>query len=580
MGKFKLKESEIAANIKNLQKYMKEHDLDMFYISSFDQFLNEYVPMSDCHRYYFTGFSGSVADALVPKSGKVKVYVDGRYHEQADLECSAKYVDVVKVEQGVRLLDALKQDLNKIKPRNIAHEADRTTLSFFKYLSENFEVETLMAQELDDVVGFADKAPLNPVEYLTPKLAGSSVEDKLKRIFADFDGGYFVTAIDSLSWVTNCRGYHLPNLSSFLGRGLITKNKIYVFVDEQVAHNCTHNKVEFIQCSAEKMKAKLKEIQAKISLTELRIDENTLNSLDFLLLKDVFGEVIMKSHPGGLIPFQSVKTKGELDVIRGSFKRSDKAIFNTLKWVKKNLKNKKKISELDLYNQTTKEYQKQGAVEQSFGTISGVGANGSIIHYSDPKANVIIKEKDMVLLDSGGYFESGFATDTTRTFMAGSSEGSDKHKEIYTLVLKGTLNLQNAIFKEGTLGGGLDAICRQPLYQAGYDYAHGTGHGVGVHVHEDGVRIGPGNSAPMKAGQVVSIEPGIYIPGFGGVRIENIGIVEKDPDLKGFLRFESLVYIGYEPLLIDKSMLNDQELHWLEEYEGECSKRGTSFRTA
>ena len=132
----------------------------------------------------------------------------------------------------------------------------------------------------------------------------------------------------------------------------------------------------------------------------------------------------------------------------------------------------------------------------------------------------------------------------------------------------------------GTLGGGLDAICRQPLYQAGYDYAHGTGHGVGVHVHEDGVRIGPGNSAPMKAGQVVSIEPGIYIPGFGGVRIENIGIVEKDPELKGFLRFESLVYIGYEPLLIDKSMLNDQELHWLEEYEGECSKRGTSFRSA
>src|SRR5690606_28666349 len=115
-----------------------------------------------------------------------------------------------------------------------------------------------------------------------------------------------------------------------------------------------------------------------------------------------------------------------------------------------------------------------------------------------------------------------------------------EYKKIYTLVLKGLLACQNAIFLEGTKGNVLDGICRAPLMKHGYNYAHGTGHGVGVHVHEDGVRISMISNLPMKAGQVVSIEPGIYIPGFAGVRLENIAIVEKHPEFAGYLRFQSL----------------------------------------
>ena len=161
--------------------------------------------------------------------------------------------------------------------------------------------------------------------------------------------------------------------------------------------------------------------------------------------------------------------------------------------------------------------------------------------------------------------------------MASTDEGSAKHKEIYTLVLKGVLNLQNAVFKEGSTGAALDMLARQPLYQAGYDFAHGTGHGVGVHVHEGGVRISPASNIPMKEGQVVSIEPGIYIPGFGGVRIENIATVIKHPTHEGFLSFECLVYIGFEPLLINFELLNSQEKIWLQDYEAICKTRDTSF---
>jgi Xaa-Pro aminopeptidase len=266
--------------------------------------------------------------------------------------------------------------------------------------------------------------------------------------------------------------------------------------------------------------------------------------------------------------------------MEASFKRSDKAIFNTIKWVKDSIKASKRITELDLYHETSKKYDEQGSRDQSFNTIAGVGPNGSIIHYGNPSDQVLIKSDDMILLDSGGYFDGGFATDTTRTFFAGSaSDKADPKKiEIYTLVLKGLLACQNAIFPEGTKGIVLDGLARAPLRKKGYDYAHGTGHGIGIHVHEPGVRISSISNVPMKAGQAVSIEPGIYLPGFGGVRLENIVYVEKHPDYPGMLRFKTFVYIGFDPALVDMKLLNDEEKALLEDYEAECLKRGTSLR--
>jgi Xaa-Pro aminopeptidase len=250
-----------------------------------------------------------------------------------------------------------------------------------------------------------------------------------------------------------------------------------------------------------------------------------------------------------------------------------------MKWAKDSIKAGKRITELDLYNETSKKYKEQGAVDQSFNTIAGVGPNGSIIHYGNPSDEVVIKDNDMILLDSGGYFDGGWATDTTRTFFADASKKPDpKMIEMYTLTLKGTLAVQSAVFPEGTKGMVLDGLARNAMRKKGYDYNHGTGHGVGIHVHEPGVRISSISNVPMKAGQVVSIEPGIYVPGFGGVRIENIAWVEKHPKYPNMLHFVPLVYIGFEPALIDMNMLSDEEKAVLNEYEAECSKRGNSLR--
>jgi Xaa-Pro aminopeptidase len=578
MGKYKLEQSEIAKNINAIQDFMAKEDLQAFYISSFDAFLNEYVPMQDCPRFYLTGFTGSVAEVLVLKGERIKLYVDGRYHEQADLEVDASKVEVVKVPQNMGLAGSLIEDVKELAPKNIAIESTRTSLRMYQELEKLSDVKSYQ-DKIESIITFHNESKFQPIKHLKRELRGSDTSEKLKRIGLNKEEAYYVTAIDSVAWITNCRGYHLPHQSSFLSKALVCQDKVYLFKDASIDLDSSvkdNSAIEFYD--VKEMPVKLNELASHYKLNKVNIQSAMLNASDYQILLDIFGKDKLNLNEDGLIPWQSIKEEAELKAIKDSFTRSNKAVFNTIKWVKQKLADGISISERDIYNATAKMYQAEGAVEQSFNTISGAGANGSIIHYGDPKESRLINKDDMILLDSGGYYEAGFATDKTRTFMASDIAGTEKHKEIYTLVLKGTLGLQNAIFPEGTTGAHIDAMARMPMYRHGYDFAHGTGHGVGIHVHEPGVRISSKSTVPMKAGQVVSIEPGIYIPGFGGVRLENIAYVEKHPDFEGFLRFKNLVYIGFEPLLIDESLLSEQEKIWLEDYENACKERGTSFR--
>ncbi|MBY0412512.1 MAG: M24 family metallopeptidase, partial [Bdellovibrionales bacterium] len=168
-------------------------------------------------------------------------------------------------------------------------------------------------------------------------------------------------------------------------------------------------------------------------------------------------------------------------------------------------------------------------------------------------------------------------TDTTRSFLSGGT-ASTRQKEIYTLVLKSILATQNAVFPENTWGSVVDGVARQPIFRSGLNYNHGTGHGVGINVHEGGYRLSTTSSTPLKENTVGSIEPGIYIPGFGGVRLENVAVVERHHEHKNMLRFRTMVYVGFDHDLIDFDMLSEEEQTWLDEYEKECARRGRSFK--
>jgi Xaa-Pro aminopeptidase len=582
---FDLSNQTIKSNIQKLKKLMTEKGLDAMYVSSFDPFLNEYVPLSDNHRFYITGFTGSMAEVLVPVDGKVRLYVDGRYHEQADLEVDASEVEVMKIGSDSSTTEELVKDVKKLGIKKLGYEADRTALGYLKRLANSApDTVGLESGELAKYISFETLPALKEIQLVPREWRGRDTLEKTRQIFKNEKEAMYLTALDSIAWITNCRGYHLPFLSSFYAKALVTKEKVYVFITPEtpVAEKTKKEAgLEFIVLPFATLQKELDRLQNTLHLNEIWFDPSMLNAQDFGMLVKVFGTDRLKEKTGGLYEYQSIKEPVEIQQVEASFKKSDKAIYNTIKWAKDSIKNGKRITELDLYHETSKKYKEQGAHEQSFNTIAGVGPNGSIIHYGNPSDEVVIKDTDMILLDSGGYFNGGWATDTTRTFFADASKKPDpKMMEMYTLTLKGTLAVQSAVFPEGTKGMVLDGLARAAMRKKGYDYNHGTGHGVGIHVHEPGVRISSISTVPMKAGQVVSIEPGIYVPGFAGVRLENIAYVVKHPTYPGMLQFVPLVYIGFEPALIDMNLLNSEEKTLLDEYEAECSRRGTSFRAS
>jgi Xaa-Pro aminopeptidase len=572
-----LSKNQIKENLESLKAYLVANNIDAAYISSFDPYLSEYVPMENCLRHYITGFTGSVANVLVHQEGKADLYVDGRYWEQADSEVDLDQINVRKV--SAVMGDVLK-DIKEKRLQSVAYVDSRTPYKFLCKIKEISNPIKIYEGQVQRIFPVLEQAKLGEISYVDAKYAGKLPSEKIDMILDDASQAYYVTALDSIAWLTNCRGYHLPNLSSFISRAFLTKNKIYVFINEGVAVSPDAkniDRVEFIETKGDELINQFQRVAKENNIEKVFIDTGLLNCADYDVLKEVFDKKLTKRE-GGLVPYQSIKDETELNSMIESFNKSNKAIFNTIKWTKEAVTNGEKVSEMDLYNQTSTQYDKLGNIEQSFGTISGVGANGSIIHYSDPKSDVFIGKDDMCLLDSGGYFEAGFATDTTRTFL-GSDSGtaSEQHKKMYTLVLKGLIAIESAVFPKGVEGKILDAFARGPLRKYGWDYLHGTGHGVGVHVHEGGVRISSISSIPMKENQVVSVEPGVYFPGIGGVRLENIVIVEKHPEYEGFLRFQNMVYIGYDYGLIDMSLLNSEEIIYLDAYEEECKKRGTSF---
>lgn len=579
---FTLSNQTIKTNIQKLKKVMTDRGLDAMYISSFDPFLNEYVPLEDNHRFYITGFTGSMAEVLVLADGKVRLYVDGRYHEQADLEVDASEIEVVKIGPDSSTTEELVQDVKKMGIRKLGYESDRTTLGYLKRLSKA-AVETIGLEggDLAREIAFEHLPAFKEIKLIQREWRGRDSLEKTRSIFSNDKQAMYLTALDSIAWITNCRGYHLPHLSVFCAKALVTKEKVYIFVTPETPVSDKAKKeigLEFISLPFATLAKELDRLQNTLHLNEVWFDPGMLNSADFGMLVNIFGTDRLKEKAGGFYDYQSIKEPVELGQIEKSFRKSDKAIFNTIKWVKDSIKAGKRITELDLYKETTVKYQAEGAGEQSFNTIAGAGPNGSIIHYGNPSDEVVIKDTDMVLLDSGGYFDGGWATDTTRTFFTSSKTPDPKMMEMYTLTLKGTLAVQSAVFPEGTKGMVLDGLARNAMRKKGYDYSHGTGHGVGINVHEPGVRISTISTLPMKPGQVVSIEPGIYVPGFGGVRLENIASVQKHPQFPNMLHFVPLVYIGFEPALIDMNLLNSEEKVILDEYEAECSRRGTSFR--
>ncbi|MEI8346148.1 MAG: M24 family metallopeptidase [Pseudomonadota bacterium] len=578
---FILSTQDIINNLESLRQFMSRVKVDLFYISSFDPYLNEYTPLSNSHRYYFSGFTGSTSEMLIPVEGKALLFVDGRYHEQADLEVDHEYIEVRKCPQTIPPTMAMMEELIKQKENKVLTlgiEGDRCARGLELQFLAQHNVKFFDRQELASVVSFKGYQSDHPIYAVNDSLCGQTPRQKMEGLLKPGEA-FYVSALDSIAWASNCRGFQLPWQSTFMARAIGLVDHLYVFVEPGAVFDPSANQKDGVifECiSYGELESRWQELGRENNIKKISYDPDMINGADFRLLERIFKERLVECK-GGITLCHSVKNKKEIQVMTKDYNKANLAIYKTLSWVKDEMRKKKRITERDVYQKTTECFKKTGAVEQSFNTISAVGAHSSIMHFSKPEENLVIKPGTFVLLDCGGLYQTGMATDTTRTILAPGKKAISLQKEIYTLVLKGLLQAQNAIFTETTRGSDIDALARAAMFKKGYNYNHGTGHGIGINVHEGGIRLSPQSNTILRVGQTLSIEPGIYIPGFGGVRLENVVVVKKHPQFKKFLCFEPLVYIGFWPDLIDYKMLNSDELVYLRDYEKECKKRKTSF---
>lgn len=518
--------------IEKARSFLEHEKIDYLLVNSTNEFLVEYNELSKNSRYYLTGFSGSTGDALVSKNN-IYLFVDGRYHVQADLEVNHNDITVVKLQMGDKLIDELAKKMDEHSILGICSKKN----SQFRYenLSKVLGQKGIAIKlfDIDPIEENIEQKPQNLVE-IPLNLTGKSKEEKIKELDLKQNEALLVTNIEELSYIYNMRNFNKTNSCSMEGKAIFTQDKDFLFKDETLK-----NFDEFIK---------------NCSFDTVYVDEMTISAHDFALL----GTKASKIKWNPITNTKCIKTTSEIEHYKDAFKRTDKALADTGKFIEEN----DNISEFDIKEELEKNFKKYGAISQSFTSIVAKDENSALAHYSKSSKEEIIKEGSLVLIDCGGYFEGGLATDITRVFVKG--EPSKLQKTVYTTVLKAFLRAFNTTKFE--CGQDIDKIARDYLEEnapAGFVFNHGLGHGIGVSVHEAPPRLSNGtwdSKVPLQDNMCFTIEPGLYKQGYFGVRLENSCHLENG-------EIKSFVHMHYEKKLIDFSLLDEQEKEWLSSFE-------------
>ncbi|MBN8827565.1 MAG: aminopeptidase P family protein [Sphingobacteriia bacterium] len=557
---------------KVLKQYLKDNNIDAFAIGSSDEFLSEYAAEYAKRLKFITNFTGSAGIAIITgKLEKNAFFTDGRYTTQASLELSddfeiynfselgdsvfAEWISNNIPEGGVLAFDS------KLHTKKMI-DCTKLRLAGKNYIFRSIEnpVDKIWKDQPSQP---SSNSFIQPIEY-----SGCEVKAKLEDILKymrDHDADYYLlTKAESVSWLLNIRAYDLSNTPVLLSYALIDKNGVitlFTYNIERINQNIL-NKIH-----AQINVKVIDEIESYL-LTNLKgkniIFDQELSQAWFSDLLSDISNIINKKDI--TILKRAIKNDSEIEAIKKAHKLDAVAMITSLYDVNFKIQNGEYIDELEVgkiffHNRNSQlEF-----ISESFDTIAGFGSNGAIIHYrATEKSNKQIVGDNLLLIDSGGQYLCG-TTDITRTILVGKAKA--KWIEYYTLVLKGHINLARAKFPNKTTGHQLDVLARFHLWQCGLDYQHGTGHGVGncLNVHEGPHSISTyANPQPLIPGMVTSNEPGVYLPGEFGIRIENLMYVKQSNN--NFNSFEQLTLVPYDKRLIDFSMLEIHEKKWLNDY--------------
>ncbi len=535
--------------IEYLKEFLSKNDIDGIVINSTNEFLVEYNMLSINSRYHLTGFSGSTGDVLFTNN-KIYQFADTRYHEQADNETDKNYVEVVKIPLTKSFLTALSEKVPSYFKLGIA--AKKTSKKFYDALSKNLQSKssTIKLFNVDPVAEYR-KDKTKEIEYnifqVGTEITGADADKKFETL-KEYAGDKFniiVTSLEDIAYLTNLRSYNFEYSSIFPAKAIITQDGVTIY------SQC--NLPDIGKYYTKKPLNLFEEDVKKIEKSEIFIEEDKISIADYKLIN-----INNKILPSRLNLLKTVKNENEINHLKSCFEKSDAA----LKVINSMLLEDKEYSEYDYYEALVKSMQENGAESLSFKPIVAAGSNTSIIHYTNPSKEKTVKEGDMLLIDFGGYYEGGYSTDTTRTFIKGNPTW--EQKTAYTTVLKAFLNAYYNKYSKKSSYYDIDKIARETIEKSiteDYKFAHGTGHGVGISVHENPPRLSMSDLAKTKIieNTVFSIEPGVYKEGWGGIRLENTvyAVYEEDK-----IVMKTLSHFPFEIKLVDLSLMNDYEKYY------------------
>lgn len=540
-----------------LNKLLDEKKAKYLLVNSTNEFLTEFNDLEHNARFHLTGFKGSAGDVIYSKD-KMWLFVDPRYHELAELQVKNENIEIVKLSLSQSFFSALKTII-KDKNDKILINPKKISFNFFKLFSSYFENYEFLNN--DPVLDFVKPQKIDtslPLSFVPKYISGLSAMqkiNKLKKCLKSNEDALFISNLADIAYFTNLRNYSQNYSSSFFARLLVFKNKpAILFTDFKLP-----NKNDFNQAlNVAKQDEYINFLNNCDNIKNILLNKNSINLFDYNFLNIKF-HIKPDNFSSNL---KAIKTKEEINHLKSAFSRTDKVMQK----VQKLVNGEENITEAQLFEFVEKEFKnEQSATNLSFSPIVGFGSNSSIIHYSVADEKCTLKDGDFVLLDTGGYFEGGYATDITRTFCRNLP--NEKQKEIYTFVLKAFLN---AFFAKNVKNGyKLDKIARNILNEKkneGFLFNHALGHGVGVNVHEMPPSISKSkfSKRKLKPNMVFTIEPGAYKEKCFGVRLENtVYTVKKGNKLK----IRTLVKFPFEEKCIDFGLLSKNEKRLFRKYK-------------
>ena len=577
---------ERAGRLDALRGAMQRHRIDAVVVPSADPHLSEYLPGHWKGREWLSGFTGSVG-TFIATSAFAGVWTDGRYWTQAESELAGSGIELMKIPSGASLQHIDWLAANLAPGQTVAVDARVLGLSTARLLSDALAARGVVLRTdidlLDEV--WSDRPPLpgDPVFEHAAPFAATTRAAKLAATRAAMQAAganaHFISTLDDIAYLFNLRGADVSFNPVFLAHALVTPERATLFVgDDKVPAGLRAS----LQADGVHLARYDDAADALATLgagTTLLVDPRRITAG----MRAAVGAGVRVLEAVNPTTFaKSRKTAGEAAHVRATMEQDGAALCEFFAWLEATLQDPQRepLTEVAIDQHiTAARARRPGFVSPSFGTIAGFNANGAIMHYrATAQSHAVIEGHGLLLIDSGGQYLGG-TTDITRVVPVG--EISAAHRRDFTLVLKGLIALSMAQFPRATRSPLLDAIARAPIWAAGIDFGHGTGHGVGyfLNVHEGPQSISPSTPpdphTAMEAGMVTSIEPGIYRPGKWGIRIENLvlNVPAETTEFGEFLRFETLTLCPIDTRCLDLSMLRADERAWLNDYHAAVRAR-------